>query len=235
MPVQTLIFSAILLTGVACSIWFKKLTPAGGIVGGVLGGFLYLGAGWTGFLLMAGFFILGTIATSWKRRNKQALRTPEEHKGTRTTSQVLANGGVGATLGLLAFLFPQHKELYQLMIAAAFSSATADTVSSELGTVYGRRFYNILSFKKDKRGLDGVVSGEGTVAGVLGSLVVAAIYSTGSGWNNDFLWIVIAGTVGNLADSLLGALFERRGLLHNDLVNFGNTLIAALVALWAGY
>ena len=41
--------------------------------------------------------------------------------------------------------------------------------------------------------------------------------------------IVLAGTAGNLADSLLGALFERGGILNNNAVNFLNTLTAALL------
>lgn len=228
---QTFIFIAILLAGVISSVRTGKLTVTGGLTGCVLGFLLYSGAGWTGLALMASFFVLGTAASSWKRSKKEQLHTAEENKGKRTASQVLANGGAGALLGLLAWWHPQHTEVLQLMMAAAFSSATADTLSSELGSVYGRQFYNILSFKKDKRGLDGVVSGEGILFGVAGSIIIAFVYSVGFGWSMNFLWIVIAGTAGNLTDSLLGALFERRGLLHNDLVNFLNTLVAALVCL----
>lgn len=228
---QIFVFIGVLLAGVISSIVTGKLTVAGGITGGVLGLFLYAGAGWTGVALMGSFFVLGTAATSWKRITKERLGIAEEHKGKRTVSQVLANGGTGALLGLLAWLYPQYKDLFQLMMAAAFSSAAADTLSSELGSIYGRQFYNILSFKKDQRGLDGVVSLEGTVFGMVGSLIIATVYSIGFGWGTDLLWIVIAGTMGNLADSLLGALFERRGLLHNDLVNFLNTVVAALAGL----
>ena len=228
---QIFLFIAVLFIGVISSIVTGKLTVAGGITGGVLALFLYAGAGWTGVALMGSFFVLGTVATSWKRSAKERLGIAEERKGKRTVSQVLANGGTGALLGLLSWLYPQYKDAFQLMMAAAFSSAAADTLSSELGSIYGRQFYNILSFKKDQRGQDGVVSLEGTVLGIAGSFIIAAVYSIGFGWSIDLLWIVIAGTAGNLADSLLGALFERRGLLHNDLVNFLNTVVAALAGL----
>ncbi len=92
------------------------------------------------------------------------------------------------------------------MMAAAFSSAAADTLSSELGSIYGRQFYNILSFKKDQRGLDGVVSLEGTVLGVAGSFIIATVYSIGFGWDIGLLWIVIAGTIGNLGGFFIGGL-----------------------------
>jgi uncharacterized membrane protein len=45
------------------------------------------------------------------------------------------------------------------------------------------------------------------------------------------VWIIAAGTAGNLSDSVMGALLERRGVIGNNAVNFLNTLIAALVML----
>lgn len=213
------------------SVWTGKLTITGALTGVVFGFLLYYGAGWTGIALMATFFVLGTVATSWKHNKKEQLGIAEKDKGRRKASQVFANGGIAALLALLAYIYPQQKNLFQVMIAAAFSSATADTLSSELGTVYGKKFYNILSFKKDKRGLDGVISLEGTICGIIGSCIIALIYTIGFGWSLNFLLIVIAGTIGNLSDSLLGASVERRRILNNDAVNFLNTLIAALMIL----
>jgi uncharacterized membrane protein len=47
----------------------------------------------------------------------------------------------------------------------------------------------------------------------------------------NLIWIIIAGTAGNLSDSVLGALLERKNIIGNNAVNFLNTFIAALVAL----
>ncbi len=104
MFLQIFLFIAVLLVGVISSIVTGKLTVAGGITGGVLGLFLYVGAGWTGVALMGSFFVLGTAATSWKRSTKERLGIAEEQKGKRTASQVFANGGAGALLGLLAWM-----------------------------------------------------------------------------------------------------------------------------------
>ena len=228
---QLIIVSIILLAGVIASIATRKLTVAGACWGGVLGLLLFLGAGWTGFLLMAVFFILGTTATSWRREVKVQLGIAETNKGRRHAGQVLANGGMGAVCGLLAWLFPHHAHAAQLMAAAAFSSAAADTLSSELGSVYGRNFYHILTWKKDRRGLDGVVSIEGLLFGLAGSLVIALVYVIGFDRMHEIWWILLAGTAGNLADSVAGAAWERRGLINNDVVNFGNTFFAAAVGL----
>lgn len=229
---QYILVVILLFVGVVESIRYRKLTRAGAIAGGVAGFCIFVGAGWTGIAMLAAFFLLGTLATSWKRRQKTAMGMMQERGGQRKLGQVLANGGVAGLLGLVSLFFPQHKSLFAFLMAGSFSSAMADTLSSELGSLYGKKFYNIISFKRDQKGLDGVVSLEGTLIGVLGSAVIATIYSIGFGWNTHFLWIVLVGTIGNLADSVLGATLERKQVINNDVVNFSNTLIAAAVALF---
>ncbi|HEY1021591.1 MAG TPA: DUF92 domain-containing protein [Flavisolibacter sp.] len=225
------IFLVILLfIGVVESIRHRKLTKTAAIAGGLTGFCIFIGAGWTGFALLVLFFMGGTLATGWKRKQKTAIGMMQERGGQRKTGQVLANAGMAGTLGLLALLLPQQKELLALMIAATFSSAMADTLSSELGSIYGKKFYNILTFKQDQKGLDGVVSLEGTLMGLVGSILIAIVYCTGFGWDTCFFILLFAGTVGNLSDSVLGAALERKKQIGNDAVNFLNTLIAALVA-----
>jgi uncharacterized protein (TIGR00297 family) len=100
--------------------------------------------------------------------------------------------------------------------------------------VHGRRFFNILSFKKEAKGLNGVISLEGIFAGILGALVIALVYACFEGMDLVSLLIVVSGVMGNLMDSVLGAAFERRNYLSNDWVNFFNTLFASgiLAALY---
>jgi uncharacterized protein (TIGR00297 family) len=235
MQTQYWLVLGILIVGMVLSVKAKKLNPTGALTGGVLGFAIFLGAGLTGLAMLGVFFIVGSLVTSWRLKDKIAAGLAEANKGQRTASQALANGGVAGILGLLAWLYPAKADLFQLMIAAGFASATADTCSSELGNVYGRHYYNILTLRPDVRGLDGVISVEGTALGLLGSCLIACLYGFGFGWGWSIIWILIAGTIGNLSDSVLGATLERKGYLKNDAVNFLNTLIGALVALLLAY
>lgn len=229
------LLALIIVAGISYSVTAKKLTFIAALTGGLVAYFVFTGAGFTGIAMMTIFFILGSAATSWQQNKKQAFIIAEERKSGRATGQVLANAGVAGIIGLLVLLYPQLTHLLVLMMAASFASATADTLSSELGTVYGKRFYNIITLKADERGLDGVISLEGTLIGIAGSCLIAVIYAVGFGWSLNMIWIVIAGTTGNLSDSVMGALLERKHYMSNNAVNFLNTLIAALVMLLLTY
>lgn len=208
---------------IAC-IKTKKLTVPASLLAVLIGFLIRTGAGYPGLIMLGAFFIMGVLATSHKKELKANAGEQQ-----RTASQVFANGGMAAILATTAIFYPLREEL-NLMMAASLASATADTLSSELGMVYGRRFYNILTFKRDEKGLNGVVSLEGTILGSAGALVIACIYGIGYGFNYQCLVIVFAGIMGNLADSVLGATLERKHKIGNDTVNFLNTLFAALVA-----
>lgn len=216
--------------GMGYSAQAGKLTPAAVWTGGGLGLLIFLGSGFSGLALLAMFFGLGTAASSWRVADKRRLGLAEENRGRRTAGQVVANAGVAGLLGLLAWQLPLHAPPARLMLAGSFAAATADTLASELGNVYGRRYYHILTLRPDTRGRNGVVSLEGTALGLAGTAGLAAVYCLGFGWGPAFGWLLVAGTAGNLADSVLGATLERRGYLTNNAVNFLNTLTGALVA-----
>jgi len=233
LSVQPSILLIIILLAAGGYLSYKsgKLTFAGSVTGVLTALLIYLGAGLIGLIMLGAFFILGTAATSYKKEYKRKMSLSNANEEKRKSGQVLANGGVAALLALLSFLMENKDPVLQVMIAGSLASATGDTLSSELGSLFGRNFYNILTGRKEERGLNGVISFEGTLFGIFGSLVIALIYTIGIGWSFAFFAIIIAGVIGNLCDSLLGALFERRGYLSNDSVNFLNTAIAAVVAL----
>ena len=215
---------------VAISIFSGKIDLPGGLVGGLMTCLLFLGAGWLGVLLIAAFFVMGTLASLWKLRKKEAMSIAEAHNVRRGWRNVVANSGVAGLLAAGAWLEPAYADTGCLLISACFAAALSDTWSSELGNVHGTKFYHVLTGKKDLRGQDGVVSVEGSLAGVAGSGVMAILYGLFYGFSYATGVVLVAGIVGNLVDSVLGATLERKGKLGNHAVNFLNTVAAALIA-----
>ncbi|GAB3415654.1 DUF92 domain-containing protein [Niabella aquatica] len=231
MEISNWIFLFIISTGIVLSILLKKLTIPAAITGGLLSSFIYLDTGLPGIAVMAAFFIIGVWVTSWKLDTKLKTGLAETGKGKRTVGQVFANAGLPAFIGLADWLCPLLQINAPVMIASCFSAATADTVSSELGNIYGRRFYNILGLKQDKKGLNGVISLEGSLLGFAGSGIIALLYSAfNAGTLSSFMIVLISGTAGNIADSVCGAAWERKGWLNNNAVNFLSTAVAAIMA-----
>ncbi|WP_428329634.1 DUF92 domain-containing protein [Mucilaginibacter sp.] len=223
-----------LLIGVVLSIKTKKLTVKGALTGGIIGVLVYEGAGFCGIAMLAVFFLSGSTATGWQLNKKLRMNVAEKRKGQRTAGQVLANGGIAAMCGAISWYSNQLAGLMQLMMAGSLAAAIADTLSSELGVIYGRNFYDVISFKKVQPGPDGVISLEGTLIGIAGAILIATIYALGFGFNISFVFIVIAGAIGNLSDSVIGATLERRQWIGNNTVNFLNTFVGGMTCFILG-
>jgi uncharacterized protein (TIGR00297 family) len=236
MPISSLsallVIVILLIAMMAICVWAKKLTLPAALTAGLIGFFVFAGIGETGILMLVTFFILGVLATAHKKQLKAKYHPEILDNNGRNAGQVFANGGVAGLAGILAIVDHHHSDLYVLMAAASLASALADTLSSELGMVYGRRFYNILTFKREANGLDGVVSLEGTLIGACGASIIALIYA---GFDKKSLFVIGAGILGNLTDSILGATFERKNYMSNDTVNFLNTFVASLLAIIVYY
>lgn len=213
------------------AILTKKITIRGAIVGGVITYILWTAFGLIGIAMIATFFLFGTAASMWKNREKKRYKIEEKNEGKRDYTNVLGNAGVAGLISMLTLLYPEFSIILLAMATASFASALSDTFSSELGNVYGTRFMNILTFRKGVRGEDGVISGEGSMFGILGSLIIALLYYIFQQDKDLSVIIFISGVFGNLTDSFLGAGLQRKGWLNNHSVNFLSVLLAALFAL----
>ncbi|HMK22689.1 MAG TPA: DUF92 domain-containing protein [Terriglobales bacterium] len=193
---------------------------------------LFWGAGPGAFLGLLSVFGLTWVATRVGGAAKRS-RGIAESGGGRTASQVLANIGVAAVCAAGYSLFREPWTL--LGMVAALAEPAADTVSSECGQAFSARAFLITSFERVPAGTNGGVSLGGTLSGVMASLLVALVCVFGCGLPPSWIWqATAAGFAGMMADSVLGAAFERRGWLGNDAVNFLGTVVAVLAVLGLG-
>lgn len=210
----------------------RAVTAGGALAGWFAALLLYLGAGPAMFAGLVALFLLTALGTRWGRSRKEQLGTAESRSG-RSAAQILANTGMAA---LAAALAPGSEYPMPLLAAAvaALAEAAADTVSSEYGQAAARPTFLITSGRPIAPGTDGGVSLGGSAGGVLAAaLVVATCVAGGVVPVTTFLPLVLAGTLGMVVDSFLGAVWERRGRLSNDTVNLLGTLSAATFAfLW---
>lgn len=221
-----IITTAIISTAIT-AIYLKKIDLKGGITGIALSFIIWLGSGEIALLALFTFFVLGTLASSWKKEKKLQLKLYQENDGKRSIRNVLNNGGVAGFISFIAFVMPEHHTVLMTLILSCFATACSDTLSSELGNIYGSRYYNIINWKVAKRGIDGAVSLEGFGFGILGSVFIAFIPMLFQPDITMFLIISLSGFLGNIIDSILGATLQQKNILNNHSVNFVATLSSA--------
>jgi uncharacterized protein (TIGR00297 family) len=215
----------------ALSAWAAGgVRRSGAISGWFLGTLLYTFAGWRGFVVLLAFFLLGTATTKIGFAKKAALGVAQEAGGRRGASNVFANGTAGLAFAFLASATP-YTALFLLALAAAFATAAADTVSSEIGQAFGRRHFLVTTLKRVPAGTEGAVSLEGTLAGIGASALVAATaFAVGIIDAGGVAAAIVGAFIGTTLESYLGATLEARRVVDNEIVNFLNTVAGGLAA-----
>ena len=232
---QFLIGAAVNLV-VAGAAWAARtVQTSGAVVGHLVGTAIWTFSGWRGYLILVAFFVLASGSTKVGYERKAARRIAQEAGGRRGARHAIANCGLAV---LLAFLAAGTPYTTALLIAFTASLATAvfDTVSTEIGQVYGRHPILITTLKPVPPGTDGAVSLEGTAAGLAaGALLSALAWATGMIPAAGAAVAIAASFLGTTAESYLGATVESMKMVDNEAVNFANTLVGALAALgiWA--
>jgi uncharacterized protein (TIGR00297 family) len=207
----------------------RSIDVLGALSAVVIGTTITASLGLPGLAIMIAFFVIGSAVTKLGYRIKAARGIAQEKGGARGWRNAWANGGVPACLALLAGLAPTGlREVLVLAYAASVATAAADTCSSEVGKAYGRRTFLITTFRPVPPGTEGAVSLEGTLGGLAGGFVVAAVGALLGlyGWPAAAA-VGVSGLLGSLAESVIGTVAERRGWLDNDQLNALNTAIGA--------
>ncbi len=113
---------------------------------------------------------------------------------------------------------------FKIGFAASFSAKLADTFGSEIGKRFGGKTYLITSLKKVERG---------TLASFLGAIFMSFVMFSLSiiSNKNQFIIVSISGFLATISESIIGAKFQNKYKLSNEMVNAIQTSIASVFAI----
>ncbi|AMW26683.1 MULTISPECIES: TIGR00297 family protein [Oscillatoriales] len=241
-PVAAIAINTLLL-GIVALLPKKLLTPSGIVHAWILGVLVWVSLQGPGYMVVGFYFVIGSSVTRIGMAEKEAAgiaekrsgaRGPENVWGSALTAALCAVGVLGlkwlmADSPITAIATP----LLMLGYVASFSTKLSDTCASEVGKAYGKRTFLITTMQPVPRGTEGAISLEGTVAGVVASLAMAMVgWSVGLIDAIGLLWCIIAAFIATNLESLIGATWQGQvEWLTNEVVNFINTLIGAIVAI----
>ena len=207
-----------------------KIDMGGALSGTVIGCVIYTSTGFAGFAMLFSFVAVAVMSTTISGRG----RGMPEGYGKRGALNVAANTGPAAGFAM-ASLFTADPLVFDLGFMGCLAAALADTVSSELGMMYGEKPFDIVTWRRAEPGADGAISAEGSLLGLMaasfmGMTAVMADLTTGAG----AMVVALGGCAGFMVDSWLGSTLETRGLMSNNAVNAWSTLAGGLTAATMG-
>ncbi|MDQ0218311.1 DUF92 domain-containing protein [Peribacillus cavernae] len=188
----------------------KSLSKSGAAATVLVGVSVLLGFELAGLLLLGVFFASSSFWSKFKASKKKHVEEKLQKGDARDWQQVLANGGIAAIASCIHFFTPSELSLFVFIVSIA--AANSDTWASEIGVLSKQRPFYILHLRSVERGTSGAVSLLGSTAAVLGAGLIAvfAVVLFGLPWHPWLLLAVLFGFLGNLFDTLLGALIQAR-------------------------
>ncbi len=187
------------------------LSRSGALTATAVGGVaMTAGRSWGLFLVL--WFITASLASRLGKRAKERATADVVAKGgQRDAAQVVANGGVFAACALTSLLAANAGDAAALMGAAALVAAGADTLATEIGTLWRGRPWSLRTRGPVPVGTSGAVSLAGSAGMVLGAWALAtAAAGTGLIPSSTVLLVATAGIAGAVADTVVGAFWQVR-------------------------
>jgi uncharacterized protein (TIGR00297 family) len=193
-----------------------KVINKSGILTAVPIGFIILYFGevsW--FFILILFFIIASVFTRYKYREKQRFGALQENDIPRNWKSVLANGLPLAVLAILYYI-SDHNPVFMLSFVGSISFALSDTLATELGLLSKEKPRSILTGEVVNKGQSGGITLYGEIAAIISSLVIGSI--CGIWFSNNRISqisiIIVAALVGGVLatnlDSILGSTIQAK-------------------------
>ena len=225
-----------LINFILISLFFRVplMTKGGWISAGVLGSILWGCFSWQGWSSVVIYLLLGSLVTKIGYKFKNEKGIAEKRGGKRGPENVWGSAATGLFFAIMVKLNFTNLVFYKIGFAASFAAKLADTFGSEIGKRFGKNTYLITSFRKVERGTEGGISLEGTAASALGSIFMSLImfFLTIISTKYQFLIVAISGFLATISESFIGAKFQDKYKLSNELVNSIQTSISSIIAIF---
>ena len=212
---------------------YPIMTKSGWVSAGILGTLLWGSLGWMGWISVVLYLVLGSLVTKIGFKYKNKLGIAEKRGGRRGPENVLGSASTGLFLALMIKLNLANLILLKLGFAASFAAKLADTFGSEIGKRYGKNTFLITNLKKVRKGTEGAISLEGTIASLFGALLMSFVMLI-LGFitiEKGFFIVCFSGFAATIFESFIGAIFQDEFNLSNEAVNAIQTSFSATLAI----
>lgn len=227
------------------------LTPSGYIHALALGTILWTTLGYKGWTVCVLYLLLGQLVTKIGFQQKTELGIAEGRGGRRGPENVWGSAAAGTICTLAAAYLSSSssslssflglsREVWILGYVASLSTKLADTFASEIGKAYGKTTFLITSLQPVPRGTEGAISLEGTVASIVGGLLLSLYAYFIVGLLPSVKGVAVstfAAFIATMIESVIGATLQgKKGMrwMTNEVVNVINTMIGATIAMSLG-
>lgn len=233
--IKTILVAIIpLILAFAC--WkVKLLTKDGAIASVVVGYIIGFSTKLEWLLILILFTAIGFGVTLYRLSKKKEKGLQEGTHGERTWKNVLGVSVPCCIFAVAALFTDPGSEIYQSMFVgyvATVAVASADTTASEVG-VKDEDVWMITSLERVKPGVDGGISLTGTAVSLLAATITAlfAWFVVQHGMDQYVLIPILAGFLGCILDSIVGATWETKGLI----TKYGNNCLTGFIGGIIGF
>lgn len=194
----------------------KMINQMGALAAIFIGFSVILGGGWSWFITLLIFFVVSTQFTKFKYDYKKEIGCAEGNGGRRGWKNIIANGGVAAIAALMGGISIGNefeRVIYSIAFIGAISTATADTLATEIGLISKSSPRLITNLKKKVTpGTSGGVTLLGEFACISGALIIGFAAALLNVVNAPMIKVIvistISGFIGSIIDSILGATIQ---------------------------